>query len=1023
MRYTFRSQTETVYLNVDYQLVILSSSGTTLKDGSATLSAVVRRVSDGSTVDFEDSCFTWKRHEDSDGFTPVTGPSLVVSSDMLVNGSATFICEFSKEGLFWKDTANISLSATNQGANAPYQRTIYKVSETKPETPPGDASELPSGWSLQPPPRVNNWKVWASVAYVSFEADNTPIYSSWSDPVEWTGETVLPRVEWAWGDSAIYPPNVTKSILVIDGSVMVFSDENETVAFTDDDDGYVWSEEFPTERVPGKPYLWKREYNYQHTSEEDEWFYYPVNGIPGLDGAYQSIGYIIVGTNSVIFAGLDEDKNPTLPLIHIFIEDMSYYFKSIQVTLNEKSDIFYLVATLSETGVGELHAVYIDYIGTGSTYRTAWKDHLTDAEVEDGFILAEIRMNGASIKSVTITVPRRFDAQEKIAFMELLNSGNMDDINIAAKALGVERVFTKLAALEAFINQLHVRYVNLYGYIKGGGYDSSGNKVGSGKGVYLDASGTLKATNASFDSASVSGDFHTYDSTGTIFKTSKDIFSQTYQSRVNDAYLKYTYTSATLNLPNDYLFRLTTSSVYYKQIPMYVSYLDSDLISRYEYDNFSTDITPANEDISEYYGGIIEASGSYQLDLSETVNISITCPDNDLIAICELTISGTFFVGTFIVAAFSIISGEESKESHVLFTDNSGTKNCKTFAYLTNLAKDDEISFGINKLSQIPNDYAATLKVYLISKTDKTFQYNAADGILTRPYGYQNLFLVEDTGYDTTKDIPITEYKRLSIYKENCTESAPPNVGEYSGPVLRIYNSNKSLIGNTNQPSTLYSNGLSSLYSDYSYELGLFEEGEYETSSSSRLGTAIINKFVVRTDSSNGKTIDLYGSRTGNTSEENFLTSIYKGARFESFTIIIVTDERGIETASIFPVADNLYSIGSLTKRFKDIHAVNAHFNVFSADSIDIGGSNNPRIVNFLGGFGLYLIQIYGNEYGSDSTITVTQDVPSDYSIWYNLVFGFPLPESIDISGNKITMTVDAKLDYSLAVLIKAVGT
>lgn len=452
MRYTFRSETETVYLNADYKLVILSSNGTSLKNGETTLTAMVRRISDGSDVQFDPSCFTWKRHELSESFQPLVSNVLKVTSDMLVEGSATFICEFSKSGLYWKDTAMISVSATNQGANAPYQRTVYKVADEKPERPDGNASELPEGWSLTPPPRTNNWPVWASTGYVTFGADNTPIYSEWSDPVEWTGETAYPIVQWQWGTSPTVPPDKTHSILIIDGDVMIFTDEQGSFAFVESGEGQ-WSDHIPTDH-DGKPYLWKREYNWQHTSTEDEWFYYPAQGPEGLTGAYQSIGYIIVGTNSVIFAGLDEDKNPTLPTMHVFIEDISYYFKTITVTLDDTADIYYLIAVLGDNGIAELQVGYITYRSDGSTARTVWKDYLTGEEIPDGFVLAEIRMNGADIKSVAVVTPRRFDAQEKISFMEILNSENMDDINIAAEALGVERVFTKVAALEAFINEL-----------------------------------------------------------------------------------------------------------------------------------------------------------------------------------------------------------------------------------------------------------------------------------------------------------------------------------------------------------------------------------------------------------------------------------------------------------------------------------------------------------------------------------------------------------------------------------------
>lgn len=449
MEYTFRSQTETVYLDADYRLVILSP-GVTLNNGTLTLTAAVRRISTGEDVAFDGSCFTWKRHEESASFTPVTGSTLTVSSSLLVNGHATFICYFAKPGLYWKDNANITISESAAGANAPYQRTIYRCAENKPATPSGDASTLPSGWSVQPPQRTNGWRIWASVAYVTFKEDNTPVYSAWSDPVEWTGEASVPIVQWQWGESEIYPPDVTQNIILVDGKVLVFSDENETVAFIDDYSK--WENKVP-DRDPSKPILWKREYNYQHTSTEDEWFYYPVM-LKGLPGEYQSLGYIIVGTNTVIFAGLDEDKNPTLPTIHCFIQDLSYYFNTITETVGETSDVYYLVATLGDNGIGYLQVAYLTYQGDGTTSRCVWKEHKTGTEIEDGFVLAEIRMNGASIHSVSIITPRRFDAYEKTRFMELLNSENMDDINVAAEALGIERVFTRVAALEAFVNSL-----------------------------------------------------------------------------------------------------------------------------------------------------------------------------------------------------------------------------------------------------------------------------------------------------------------------------------------------------------------------------------------------------------------------------------------------------------------------------------------------------------------------------------------------------------------------------------------
>lgn len=657
MKYTFRSETKTVYLNVDYKLYILSSSGTSLVNGKSTLNAVVRRISDGTEIQFDANCFTWKRHEQSESFTPITGITLEVDSSMLVNGSATFICEFSKEGLFWKDTATISITSTNQGANAPYQRTIYKVSENKPEKPGGNASELPSGWSLQPPPRVNNWKVWASVAYVTFDSGNTPIYSEWSDPVEWTGDTVLPIVQWQWGSSDTYPPDKINSIILVDGKVIVWTDDSGSAAFVDSE-ASVWSDTIPP-KPDGRPYLWKREYNWQHTSEEDEWFYYSVTG-KGLPGSYQTIGYIIVGTNSVIFAGLDEDKNPTLSTIHIFIEDMSYYFQSIEGTMNEKSDVFYLVATVNEeTGIGELDFAYIDYVSTGSTSRTAWKDHLTDSEITDGFVLAEIRMNGASIKSVAIITPRRFDAYEKTRFMEILNSGKMDNINVAAEALGVERVFTAIAVLDAFIsrlfaNEIELTYTSGYtGSIHSSGYDKGDYQSNSSKkGFYLGADGYAELYDAILRDVTIISK----DSSGnTIFDVgilhSSSTFSHYEYGEKKDLLELLTSDTGTANIGNtQYSYEIITG--YYYILLEGASSVDDEWTSIAPYDctiQFGINVILALNTVTcdVYVNGVLTIQGSaagissprWNIDLEEgdEITIKYTCNYSSNIVILPIS--------------------------------------------------------------------------------------------------------------------------------------------------------------------------------------------------------------------------------------------------------------------------------------------------------------------------------------------------------------------------------------------------
>ena len=450
MEYTFRSAEKTVYLELPYKLIINSSSGVALENGKSTLTASVVKTTDGSSVTIAEEAFIWTRREMSDSFTDRTGSSITITKDDLVDGAGTFICTCKPEEFYWADTAFITIEETiagTAGQNAPYQRFIFKAAVEKPERPSGTCEAIPAGWSLQAPPRLSSEKIWVSTGYVSFP-DNEALYSEWSDPTEWSGTSVMPIVQWQWGESSEYPPHVTNYALLIDGELMIF----ENALFIDDYGE--WTDDIPKDHPANLKYLWKREYNWNHTSEEDEWIYYPAQGPSGLPGDYQGLGWYIVGTNTVFFMGLDEDKSPTLSTINIFIGGKSYYFNSISASLNNKSDKFYLVAALGENGIGGLGVYYLKFVSDGTTAETQWLSYDTDERLLDGYVLAEIRMDGYAIESVSIVTPKRLTAYEKSNFMEILDSRDMDDINVAAEAMGIERVFKRLAVLEMFVDEL-----------------------------------------------------------------------------------------------------------------------------------------------------------------------------------------------------------------------------------------------------------------------------------------------------------------------------------------------------------------------------------------------------------------------------------------------------------------------------------------------------------------------------------------------------------------------------------------
>ena len=709
MKYQFRSETETVYIEADYRLVITSSTGVSLKDGQCTLTAEVRRISNGSLVSFPSTCFTWKRHEDSESFQEVNSNVLNVTSSMLFNGSATFRCYFEKDGLYWKDNTGFTLSDTvkgedgwstvqvplykrtaiapetydgeavtytfstaamvgntgtwltyvpsgqdplyviyasafsqgesdtiqpnewstpailsengtdgekgdtvatitiyqrsitkpslpsdnatysiithqitgignwksfipdgaypcwaatatittktnsavvtpaswsepvkifqngadgekgdpgNDGANAPYQRTIYIASENKPEKPSGNASSIPTGWSLQMPAREGSEVIYVSTAYVVF-TDNVAVYSEWSDPVQYSGKDgTISIVEWQWGSSDKYPPDVADYIFVYDDLAIIFNSDAFIGNISE------WTRYTIPDQPDGIDYLWKREFDY----ETGQWNVYLAQGPTGLPGDYMSLGYVIVGTNSIIYAGLDKNGEPSKDKIRITLGGVPIQFNSVYFTLTGTHTRYFLVAPIIDTKISPLDVVYIttEYIDGKNVLQ--WKSFGTGEVYSDGYVLSEITMQGDSIEYVSVITPRRFGSYIGTYFMGLLNDGDKDDIDAVAEAMGIERVFEKVAAYQAFIKELFANDIELT-FIQGednsviGKFHSTGYskgdyaKPGKPQGFFMDASGYAEFVKCIFRDV----DIVSYDNAGdVIFRLQKSYNSISY---------------------------------------------------------------------------------------------------------------------------------------------------------------------------------------------------------------------------------------------------------------------------------------------------------------------------------------------------------------------------------------------------------------------------------------------------------------------------------------------------------------
>lgn len=420
-----------------------------------------------------------------------------------------------------KCSASITIAKVSDGSPAPFTRQIWISSKNKPARPDGNGSQVPAGWNLVIPPRESGESIWTSVSPIDV-VDGVYKYTTWSEPSAVTPDSVATIiVQWKWGSSDKVAPDAESSVITIGNTILSINGQAVTLPASDDSD---WSDTIP-EQPAGLDYLWKREWRYANATHEAGWEYFCVSGMQGVEGSYSGIGYVIAG-HTITFSGLDKDDKPTLASFRVPINGEAVLFQSASFTLSNAYDRYFLVAHW-ETQVGSISMCYMkpysETDSSGSTsYRMKWID-LDDNEIKatsysKAYVLADIRMDGASIKSVTLCSPTEQKAYENDYFMSILSDKSMTDINTIAKAMDIERVFEKVAALNAFIDKLFANEIHIMpgGYISSKGYSKGDKDVPGKTGFYLESSGYAEMRNIFVKDADVSGSFHCYDGSGNV---------------------------------------------------------------------------------------------------------------------------------------------------------------------------------------------------------------------------------------------------------------------------------------------------------------------------------------------------------------------------------------------------------------------------------------------------------------------------------------------------------------------------
>jgi len=181
----------------------------------------------------------------------------------------------------------------------------------------------------------------------------------------------------------------------------------------------------------------------------------------------------------------------------------------------------YLVLINGDVGFCKLSTVSIGS-GENVQHRMAWKDFNTAVEVAPNLVIGNFSVVNGLVSNAEITNPRTPDSFLKANLMKvLMEAGSADDnlLKMTAMAMGADRIFQTLVAVEAFLRDLYVHNVKSDGYredtnfnpVNGYFFDGLNNiaKIAFLKASHADIQGTFRnigfKTLEKFDGTTITG--------------------------------------------------------------------------------------------------------------------------------------------------------------------------------------------------------------------------------------------------------------------------------------------------------------------------------------------------------------------------------------------------------------------------------------------------------------------------------------------------------------------------------------
>jgi hypothetical protein len=245
-----------------------------------------------------------------------------------------------------------------------------------------------------------------------------------------------------------------------------------------------------------------------------------LDGVPGPQGPAGNPGAIGVNIDgsTILVSGFNSDGEFGYPTGIIYLGTSKYQLNEASYTVTSSGQGYILA---SASGVVRFAKLVAETEGSASTSRMVWKDFNSGTEITSDAVIGQFKVESLQVTDAEITPPLSLDQFIRSQFMEILRNSDASEQQLQdmAMAMGADRIFQTIVAIDAFIKSLWVSRLESEIYsTDANGYPNTGFHLDGVTGIAKIAS--LMAKNADIVGSFKSDGFKTLSQvTGTTVGT------------------------------------------------------------------------------------------------------------------------------------------------------------------------------------------------------------------------------------------------------------------------------------------------------------------------------------------------------------------------------------------------------------------------------------------------------------------------------------------------------------------------